>query len=316
MSELKHIGIIGATSPIGKSIIELFVNNFFLTITYRSKDIIPHNYLKHPKIKWVYIDLMSPMPIKKNYFQNCHAIIWVAHVMQSQTREEEIKFNLLAIKSLLSILPYTSINKIVYISSGGSIYGNPFHVPITENHPLNPLSSYGKSKKAVEEILLDYHNQTNISVAILRPGNIYGPESITGRSKGVIASYIISTQSHKPFTIIGNKDVIRDFLYIDDLAQAVKFAIFSKKKKIIWNVGTETGHSVYYIINFLSDILNKKPSHIYYQKSQYSEILINILSNKRIMNESNWTVTTPLNTGLQKLVSIMIKDKKDKYHAT
>ena len=314
MSELKHIGIIGATSPIGKSIIELLINDFFLTLTYRNKDFIPNKYLKHPKTKWVYIDLMSPIPIKKNIFQNCHTIIWVTHIMQSQTSEEEINFNILSIKSLLSILPYTSIKKIVYISSGGSIYGNSFHVPITENHPLNPLSSYGKSKKAVEEILFDYHNQTGTSVVILRPGNIYGPESLTGRSKGIIASYLISTQNNKPFTIIGNKHAIRDFLHIDDLAQAIKYAIFSKKKKIIWNVGTETGHSVNYLINLLSDILNIKPSQIYHQKSQFPEILINILSNKRIMDESNWTVTTPLKTGLQKIVNIITK--KDKYNGT
>ncbi|KPA12946.1 NAD-dependent epimerase/dehydratase [Candidatus Magnetomorum sp. HK-1] len=296
-----HIGIVGSTSPIGICIAKSLSNDFYLKLSYRDKNLVSSDFFNKNNIKNVYFDLQSPTFFDKNIFQKCQTIVWVAHIMQSYDKEEEIQLNVKAVQSFLKLLPETAVRKIVYISSGGSIYGNPSTIPIPESHSLYPLSSYGKAKKAVEETLIKFHEQTKIEIAILRPGNIYGSEFFTGRSKGIVATYINCIQNQKPFTIIGNSDAIRDYLHIDDLTQAVKCAIDSKKNRILWNVGTETGYSVSYIINLISNIFEKQAFQIGQRTVNWPEIHVNVLSNKMIKKESDWTVTIPLETGIRRI---------------
>jgi len=297
----EHIGIVGSTSPIGICLAKNLSNDFYLTLSYRDKNLVSSDFINKNNIKNVYFDLQSPNFFDKNIFKKCQTIVWVAHIMQSYDKEEEIQINVKAVKSFLKLIPETAVRKIVYISSGGSIYGNPLTIPIPESHSLKPLSSYGKAKKAVEEILIKFHERTNIKIAILRPGNIYGSEFFTKRSKGIIATYINCIQNQKPFTIIGNSDAIRDYLHINDLIQAVKCAIGSKKNIILWNVGTETGYSVSYIINLISSIFKKQAFQISHRTVNWPEIHVNVLSNIRITTESDWTVAIPLEIGIQRI---------------
>ena len=304
----KNIGVIGATSPVGKSIVKHLLDDYSLTITYRNISFIPQQFLNHPDIKCVYVDLTSITPFDKKEFQHCHTIIWVAHILQSD--EKEIILNEQAIQSFFSILPDTSIERIIYISSGGSIYGKPLILPIPESHQLNPISSYGKAKKKIEQLLIQLHEQTETALAILRPSNIYGPESLTGRSKGIISSYIQSIIYHKPFTIIGNKNAIRDFLHIDDFTKAVQYTLNSQENKIIWNVGTEIGYSVIHVMGLISKYLKKTPPQINQSIEKNSVILVNILSNKKIMSESNWMFSVSLETGIQRLIEQLVLKEK------
>ena len=187
----KRIAIIGATSPIGKHIASSLISDYDLNLTYRNKNLLPKTFRNQAHIDCHYYDFECQDQPDIQMIKDCHIIIWTVHISHL-TEKKQIEMNYNAMQSFLSILKQANVQKIIYMSSGGSIYGIPSIVPVSETHPLHPVSPYGKAKKAVETLLDDFCSRTDIDYVILRPGNIYGPDSITGRSKGIIASYLNS----------------------------------------------------------------------------------------------------------------------------
>jgi len=304
-----NIAIIGSTSPSGKAIAEELAKTCVLNLTFRNEKLLPEAFKNNSNIKLLHYDLEKIHSPEVAFFKNCDLVIWTVHIKHGSDNNQ-IHLNTRAIESFLSILPQTNIHRFIYLSSGGSIYGPPFIVPISEKHPLNPVTPYGITKLEVEKLLIAFHEQTGMELSILRPGNIFGEESLTGRSKGIIASYIQSALNNAPFTIIGNPLNIRDYIYIHDLVNAVKCAVESPEKFIIWNVGTGIGHSVNYIMNYITELTNLKPSVINHEKFSTKEIPVNILNTNRIRQESNWNDQVSLETGLKNLSLRINREKK------
>jgi UDP-glucose 4-epimerase len=305
----KNIAIIGATSPSGKSIAEKSGNDNLLTLTYRDARLLPEQFKNKSNIKLLHYDLENKTPPEISIFKQCDIVIWTAHIKHADEKKQ-LTLNTKAIQSFLSIVKQTNIRRFIYLSSGGSIYGPPFVAPIVETHPLKPVTPYGRTKLAIENILIDAHKKTGMELAILRPGNIYGEDSLTGRSKGIIASYINSSLNNESFTIIGNSLNIRDYIYIQDLVEAVKFAVDSSRKFLIWNVGTGIGHSVEYIMHYITEMTHLKPSIIHHKKLTTKEIPVNILNINRICQETPWRYNVSLEQGLEVLLKPLIKEKK------
>jgi UDP-glucose 4-epimerase len=297
----KRIAIIGSTSPSGKSIAEELGKTYSLNLTYRQEKRLPEQFKNKKNIQLLHYDLENQNYPEMDFFKNCDIVIWTVHIKHA-SGIKQIHLNKKAIASFLSLLPQTNIRRFIYLSSGGSIYGPPGIAPISETHPLNPVTPYGITKLEVEKLLMTFQEQTGMELAILRPGNIYGEESLTGRSKGIIASYINSSLNNIPFTIIGNPLNIRDYIYIQDLVKAVKYAVDSPQKTIIWNVGSGIGHSVSYIMNYITELIHLKPSVINHEQLTTNEIPVNILNTKRIKQESTWTFSVSLEEGLKALL--------------
>jgi len=305
----KSIAIIGSTSPSGKAIAEELGKTHGMNLTFRNEKLLPKAFKNNSNIKLLHYDFEKMSQPEIAFFMNCDIVIWTVHI-KNASENNQMRLNTSAIESFLSILPHTNISRFIYLSSGGSIYGPPFIVPIVETHPLNPVTPYGKTKLAIENLLISFHKQTGMELSILRPGNIFGQESLTGRSKGIIASYINSALNNEPFTIIGNPLNIRDYIYIQDLVNAVICAVDSPEKLIIWNVGTGIGHSVNYIMNYITELTNLKPSVINHQEFSTKELPVNILNTSRICQESNWNYQVSLTTGLKNLSLRINREKK------
>ena len=176
-----NIAIIGSTSPLGKSIAVEFGKNNSLNLTYRNDKLLPEQFKNNRNIKLLHYDLEKSDSPEINFFMECDIVIWTVHIKNS-SYNKQVNLNTKAIESFLSILSQTNVRRFIYMSSGGSIYGPPFIAPISESHPLNPVTPYGRTKLAIENRLITFHEKTGIELAILRPGNIFGEESLTGRN--------------------------------------------------------------------------------------------------------------------------------------
>ncbi len=113
------------------------------------------------------------------------------------------------------------VRRLVFLSSGGAIYGEPAQLPATEETPLRPRSIYGASKAAAEHYLAVVAAEHGLEVSVLRPSNIYGPGQDPGGEAGVVAIFTERMLRGEPVTIFGDGRQTRDYVFIEDLVEAV-----------------------------------------------------------------------------------------------
>lgn len=151
--------------------------------------------------------------------------------------------NLLGSIVLLEAARRHGCQHFVYASTGGAVYGEPQFLPVTEDHPVNPLDPYGASKHAVEHYLYSYQHNFGLTYTILRYPNVYGPRQDPFGEAGVVAIFSAAMLAGRPVTINGNGEQQRDFLYVGDVAEANALAL-TRRANGIYNLGTGVGTTI------------------------------------------------------------------------
>lgn len=142
--------------------------------------------------------------------------------------------------------------KIIYASSGGTVYGEPERLPITEDHPIAPRSNYGLSKYVGELYIQLAARTTGLQYTIFRYGNAFGPRQDPHGEAGVVAIFTARMLAGQPCTIDGDGDQRKDYLYVSDIARANLLAL-QAGPNLVANIGTGIGTSVNEIYRTLSE---------------------------------------------------------------
>jgi UDP-glucose 4-epimerase len=205
------------------------------------------------------------------------------------------------VRSIISYLKFffksvknSNIKKFFYFSSGGAIYGKNNSRLITEDSPLNPCSSYGLEKKIIEDLIIDIlWEAKNIRTYILRPSNIYGFSPFL-KSHGIVHKLNIAFLNKITFDINSSLDTIRDYIYINDLIDAVNFINKSNCDSNIFNVGSSIGTSTSDVIQIVQSIHKNQISINIANKNITStnHISSNILNIDKIKHITNWIPKT------------------------
>lgn len=132
---------------------------------------------------------------------------------------------------------------LIYFSSGGTVYGNPARLPVTEEDTLAPMSPYGVAKAAQESVCLELRDIGH-AVTILRPSNAYGPGQILRDGFGLVRTMLEHARMGTPLEIWGDGENVRDFVYIDDVIEAAIRLIQLSQDSGTYNLGSGKGHSV------------------------------------------------------------------------
>jgi UDP-glucose 4-epimerase len=133
----------------------------------------------------------------------------------------DVSSNLFPLLNLMKIMAARRIPRLIFSSSGGTIYGTPSRLPASETDRADPISSYGITKLAMEKFIgLHAHNH-QLRGIILRIGNPYGPYQMTGTAIGSIANFMALHARYQPIQIWGDGSVTRDYIFIDDVSNAV-----------------------------------------------------------------------------------------------
>ncbi|MBN1319118.1 MAG: NAD-dependent epimerase/dehydratase family protein [Anaerolineales bacterium] len=161
-------------------------------------------------------------------------------IIESATRDPvfDIKTNLIPFLKLLNACRQAKVRKVVFISSGGTIYGPSKMLPIPESHTLNPINPYGISKLAAEKYLQMYGALYGLDYSILRPSSAYGPRQNPKGKQGAVTVFLYRVAHNLPVTIWGDGQVIRDYVYISDLVDALfSSARCNSSNNRIFNIG-------------------------------------------------------------------------------
>jgi UDP-glucose 4-epimerase len=159
----------------------------------------------------------------------------------SEQAMADITENLLPTLNLVKVLQNSTSG--ICFASSVAVYGNPKHLPVKEDDPLLPTSSYGATKLAIEHYLRAFGKTNQIPVTILRYSTTYGPGELGHRA---IPNFIrLALQGHSPY-IYGNGSEQKDYVYIDDVVEATIQAIVRKPSNVL-NIGSNLGHSTSHI---------------------------------------------------------------------
>ena len=190
------------------------------------------------------------------------------------------------------------INRVVFASSGGTVYGMPQRMPVAEADPVRPLSAYGVSKLAIENYLALYTQLQGIS---LRVANPYGAFQLAGTQVGVIARCVAAVHRNETIEVWGDGCIVRDYIAIEDVIEAFRFAIDTPALPPgAYNIGTGVGSSVNDIINTVFAIAEREVPVSYLQGRPYDVPAI-VLDSRRFQSCTPWTATVALREGIAHL---------------
>lgn len=209
----------------------------------------------------------------------------------------DINDNLVATVVLLDQMIRIGVNRIVYLSSGGTVYGKPKKLPIPEDHPLNPICSYGVVKVAIENYLKMYQELYGLRPTIIRPSNPFGPRQGHDGVQGIISTFVGKLFNNHPIKVWGDGSIIRDYMYVSDLARLCVIA-GNDNVSGIFNAGSGNGISVNNLIELLKDVSGKEPVILYEQGRIFDvkEIVLDITRTETI---TGWKPVVGFADGLQ-----------------
>lgn len=150
------------------------------------------------------------------------------------------------------------VGRVVFFSSGGSVYGPAQYLPIPETHPTEPLSAHAISKLAAEKYLALFDRLHGQDYVILRPGNPFGPGQDPAGGQGVIAAFLARAAAGLPLEVWGDDSVTRDYFYVGDLACAALLAGQTAHSRTVYNIGSGAGRSLRDVIAAVECVLGRK----------------------------------------------------------
>ncbi len=210
--------------------------------------------------------------------------------------EYDANINILSSIKLLELCKKYNIKKFITASSA-AVYGNPSYLPIDEEHQKEPMSPYGLSKLTMEK----YIQLSNVPYIIFRFSNAYGPRQKSSKESGVIAIFDKAMKKNEQICIYGDGNQIRDFVYVEDIAQICAMALEVDVKNEIFNFSTNKGVKLNDLFNTMSKIYEYKKQPLYLPE-RVGDIKDSILANDKIKKIFNFELKqTELEVGLNKL---------------
>jgi UDP-glucose 4-epimerase len=216
----------------------------------------------------------------------------------------DIEINLVNTIRLLNASVERGVKKIIFVSSGGTVYGTPTHIPISEQHPTHPISSYGVVKKAIEDYLFMYHTLYGLDYTVLRLSNPYGERQNIFGVQGAVAVFLRKALNGEPIEIWGDGNTVRDYVYIGDVAEAFVNALETTTAEKIFNIGSGDGRSLNDIINLISTIHGRR-IEVKYLPPRRVDIPVNILDISLARTHLNWQPTTPFQDGVKRFYNYL-----------
>jgi UDP-glucose 4-epimerase len=212
----------------------------------------------------------------------------------------DLKSNALNSIGLLEQARVSGLKKIVFMSSGGTVYGIPKYLPIDELHPTNPLCSYGITKLTIEKYLELYRSLYGIDYVIARCSNPYGERQRLVAAQGAAAVFLGKTLNGEKITIWGDGSVARDYIYIGDLISGLMAIMNYSGKEHIFNIGCGKPTTILELIAAIESVVGKK-ARLDIMSSRLFDVPINVLDITRAKSELCWTPKVSLNDGLLRM---------------
>ena len=229
-----------------------------------------------------------------------HLVSHTTPGMSARAPVREATENLYPSLRLIETLQQYPQAHLVYLSSGGALYGPAAQIPVAETQCPHPQSYYGAGKVAVEAFL-DALRAQGHPITVLRPSNIYGPEQPLRPGFGLVRTVLEQIRRGNAITVWGDGSTIRDYLYIDDLVDAL-MSVIDKKLCGLFNLGYDHGHSINEIVALARDTTGIAPT-VHYAADRKVDVPAIVLDSTAFRSLSGWQPKTGLEDGMTRMWS-------------
>ncbi|MBH0195084.1 MAG: NAD-dependent epimerase/dehydratase family protein [Nitrospira sp.] len=213
----------------------------------------------------------------------------------------DAQVNVLGTMNVLHQAVHHGVRKVIFSSSGGAIYGEQEAFPAPESHVTKPLSPYGISKLCAEHYLSYFQRISGIQVVSLRYGNVYGPRQDPEGEAGVVAIFIRKMLNNEQPIINGNGRQTRDFVFVDDVAEANLVAM-RQDSQGVYNVGTGIETSVNELFRILVGLTGSSCKEVH-GPAKLGEQMRSVIDSSKLKQELGWEPEADLTKGLEKTVA-------------
>lgn len=297
--------VFGGGGFLGSAICDrLLLDGHTLRVFERPRVPAFREFLQSEKVEWMTGDFSSQHDIEEA-LEGIDAVIHLVSTTLPKSSNDDpvydVQSNVVSTLQVLDEMRKKSIRKIIFISSGGTVYGVPQSIPISENHPTDPICSYGISKLAIEKYLNLYKNLHGIQPVILRLANPYGPRQRIETAQGAIAAFLHRAMTCQPIQIWGDGSVVRDYIYVEDVAEAFAAALNYEGEETLFNIGSGKGWSLNQLVEKIEGLIDRS-LEVQYQAARKFDVPTNVLCIEKAMKELDWSPSTNMDEGLAKTV--------------
>jgi len=215
----------------------------------------------------------------------------------------DVQSNVIETIALLEMCVKYAVKKVVFVSSGGTVYGLPKQLPVTENHPTLPLCSYGITKLTIEHYLHLFYLLHGLKYCILRPSNPYGSRQDPRGKQGAAAVFMNKLLKGEEISVWGDGSVVRDYFHASDFARAC-LAMISSETVGIFNVGSGVGTSINQLLADL-EVVTGRRAKVNYLPGRGFDVSEFYLDCAHIKEEFGWTPQVEFMTGLEQMSTWM-----------
>lgn len=215
---------------------------------------------------------------------------------------EDARRNVLGTINVLEAARACGVRKVVFTSSGGSIYGDPEKYPVSERVGTDPLSPYAASKVAGETYLGMYRKLYGLQTTALALANVYGPRQDPRGEAGVVAIFCAAMLEGKQATIFGDGTAVRDYVFVDDVVDAFVRAAGKVGDGRRFNIGTGVATSVRELHKIVAEIAGK-PDEPRFAEPRLGELRGFTLDVSSARHGLGWEPFTPLREGVARTLA-------------
>jgi UDP-glucose 4-epimerase len=233
-----------------------------------------------------------------------HLVSTTVPTTSNQYITQELTANVVVTTKMLDACVKTGVKKVVFISSGGTVYGKESDCPLNEETPTYPISSYGVQKITIEKLLYLYHYLYDLDYRVIRLANPYGPFQRPNGILGAVTTFTYKALQHDKITVYGDGSVVRDFIYIEDAVRAIMNIVDGDSVHRTFNVGCGYGTSIKSLLNIIKETLHID-LEVEYVHGRKVDVPVNYLDISRYEKEYGKLNPISLESGILKTADFM-----------
>ena len=213
-------------------------------------------------------------------------------------RTEDVQGSILGTIHVLDLCRELNVNRVIFTSSGGTVYGNVSNPPFSESTTPEPISAYGINKLAAEQYLRMYNRSYGMKNIVLRIANPFGPFQHGLKNQGIIPIFLRKALLDQPLKIWGNGSATRDYVFGADVAQAMLAAARYEGNESVFNVGSGVGRSINEVIHDLEHVLGREIVREY-TPARNIDVSVSVLECSLAKRELGWFARSEWLTALE-----------------
>lgn len=236
-----------------------------------------------------------------------HLVSTTVPTTSNQHISQELISNVVFSANLFEACIRCGVKKVVFVSSGGTVYGKEVDCPLKEKTATNPISSYGVQKITIEKLLYLYRYMYGLDYRIIRLANPYGPYQRPNGVLGAVTTFTYKALKGDEITVYGDGSVVRDFIYIDDAIRAIMKIVNGENKHRTFNLGCGYGTSIKQVLETIEKALGIK-LNISYLEGRKVDVPVNYLDISRYEKYYGALNPISLEDGIRKTADFMKKE--------